>query len=185
MMKFSQTNNHLCLYKTILKNENPVLLLYIHCFTYSLLCIKMKNHLKCAECVHHDHSCVDISWESLNHTQNQLKSDLSAVKKSLTQALVKVTRLCKTLKCMKNKIFKKVLYLACELTDNNDDVFDDESSSDFFHFDSLSPDFLKSIIFLPQTAAASLCSSWDLLLVFKLTLRYHILFTWQDSELFH
>ena len=184
-MKFSQTNNHLCLYNTILKDEDPVLSLCIHCFTYSLLCIKMKNHPMCMKCVHHDHSCVGISWESLDHTQNQLKSDLFTVKKSLTQALVKVARLCKTLKCMKNKIFKKVLCLACELTDNNDSVFDDESSFDFFHFNSLPPDFLKSIIFPPQTAAAFLCSSWGLLLVSKLTLRYHILSTWQDSELSH
>ena len=184
-MKFSQTNNHLCLYNTILKDGDPVLSSCIHCFTYSLLCIKMENHLKCTECVHHDHSCVDDSWKSLNHIQNQLKSDLSAAEKSLTQALTKVTRLCKTLKCMKNKVFEKVLCLAYELTDNNDSVFDDEGSSDFFHFNSLLPDFLKSIIFPPQTAAASSHSSWGLLLVLKLTLRYHILFTWQDSELFH
>ena len=184
-MKSSQTNNCLCLYNTILKDRNPVLSSCIHCFTYSLLCIKMKNHPKCTECVHHDHLCVGISWKSLNHTQNQLKSDLSTVKKSLTQVLVKVTRLCKTLKCTKDKVSEKALCLACELTDNNDGVFDDEGSSDSFHFNSLPPDFLKSIIFPPQTAAASLCSSWGLLLVPKLTLRYHILFTWQDSELFH
>ena len=144
-MKFSQTNNHLCLYNTILKNGDSVLSSCIHCSTYSLLCIKMKNHPKCAECVHCDHSCVGVLWESLNYTQNQLKSDLSAVKKSLTQALVKVTRLCKTLKCTKDKVSEKALYLAHELTDNNDDVFDDESSSDSFHFDSLPPDFLKSV----------------------------------------
>ena len=119
----------------------------------------MENHLKCAECVHCDHSCVDISWKSLDHTQNQLKSDLSAAKKSLTQALVKVTRLCKTLKCTKNKISEKALCLACELTDNNDDVFDDEGSSDFFYFNSLLSGFLKSIISLSQTAAASSHSS--------------------------
>ena len=184
-MKSSQTNNHLCLYNTILKDKDPVLSLCIHCFTYLLLSIKMENHLKCVKFVHCDHSCVDISWKSLNHTQNQLKSDLFVTEKSLTQALAKVTRLCKTLKCMKNKIFKKVLCLACELTDDNDGVFEDESSSDSFHFNSLPSAFLKSIIFPSQTAATSSCSSWGLLLVSKLTLRYHILFTWQDSELSH
>ena len=177
-MKFSQTNNCLCLYNTILKDGDPVLSLCIHCSTYLLLCIKMENHPKCAECVHHGHPCVDISWESLNHTWNQLKSDLSTAEKSLTQALAKVARLCKTLKCMKDKVSKKVLCLACELTDNNDGVSGDENSSDSFHFNSLLPGFLKSIISPPQTAAVSSHSSWGLLLVSKLTLRYHILFTW-------
>ena len=158
-MKSSQTNNCLHLYNTILKDGDPVLSLCIHCSTYSLLCIKMENHPKCAKCVHHGRPCVGVLWESLDHTQNQLKSDLSTAKESLTQALAKVTRLCKTLKRMKDKVSEKALCLACELTDNNDSVSGDESPSGSFHFDSLPPGFLKSIISPPQTAAASLHSS--------------------------
>ena len=47
---------------------------------------------------------------------------------------------------MKDKISEKVLCLAHELTDNNDSVSDDEGSSGSFHFNSLPPGFLKSIV---------------------------------------
>ena len=47
---------------------------------------------------------------------------------------------------MKDKVSEKVLCLACELTDNNNDVSDDEDSSDSFCFDFLLPGFFKSIV---------------------------------------
>ncbi len=89
----------------------------------------MKNHSKCAECVHCDHLCVSVLWESLNYIYNKLKFNLSVAEKELTWALAKVACLCKTLKHIKDKVTEKALCLACELINDNDDVF--KNKNDF------------------------------------------------------
>ena len=45
------------------------------------------DKLKCAECTHRGKSCVLLSWESLNMTQDNLRKDL-AVDKAKRDALV-------------------------------------------------------------------------------------------------
>ncbi len=60
MMKSFKTYNYLHLYQFINKDSDSVLTIYLHCFNLSILCIKMKNHSKCAECVHCDHLCVSV-----------------------------------------------------------------------------------------------------------------------------
>ncbi len=92
--------------------------------------MKMKNHSKCAECVHCDCSCVNVLWESLDCIHNKLKFNLSVAEKELAQALARVTCLYKTLKYMKDKVAEKALCLACKLADNNNDVFRDKNDSD-------------------------------------------------------
>jgi len=52
------------------------------------------------------------------------------VKKELTQTLIKVACLYKTLKYIKNKVTEKTLCLACKLVNDNDDVFRDKNNSD-------------------------------------------------------
>ena len=49
-----------------------------HCFTNLILCIVMKDHNRCAECTHHDKSCVDILWELLDHACAKIQSDIEA-----------------------------------------------------------------------------------------------------------
>ena len=36
------------------------------------------NKLKCAECTYCGKSCVSLSWESLNMTQDNLREDVAA-----------------------------------------------------------------------------------------------------------
>ncbi len=154
-MKSFKTCNHLYLYQFINKDSDSVLTVCLHCFSLSILCIKMKNHSKCAECVHCDCSCVDVLWESLNYTHNKLKFDLSVAEKELTQALARVTHLYKTLKYTKDKVAEKALCLAHELADDNDDVFRDKNNSDSLNL--LFLNFWNDLIFTvfpSQTAEA-------------------------------
>ena len=128
-MKSFKTYNHLYLYQFISKDSNSMLTICLHCFNLSILCIKMKNHSKCAECIHCDCLCISVLWESLNHTHNKLKFNLSVTEKELTQALAKVTCLHKTLKHIKDKVAEKALCLACKLVNNNNSVFRDKNNS--------------------------------------------------------
>ena len=45
------------------------------------------DKLKCAECTHRGKSCVSLSWELLNMTQDNLREDL-AVDEAKRDALV-------------------------------------------------------------------------------------------------
>ncbi len=94
----------------------------------------MKNHSKCAECVHYNCLCINVLWESLNHIHNKLKFNLSVAEKELTQTFARVACLYKTLKYIKDKVTEKMLCLACKLADDNDDVFRDKNNSDSSNF---------------------------------------------------
>ncbi len=158
-MKSFKTCNHLCLYQFISKDNDSVLTACLHCFNLLILYIKIKNHSKCAECVCCDCSCISVLWESLNHTHNKLKFNLSVAEKELTQALAKVTCLHKTLKYIKDKVAEKALCLACKLVNDNDDVFRDKNDSNSSNL--LSSNFwdnLISAVFSSQTAEAFLHS---------------------------
>ncbi len=130
MMKSFKTHNHLYLYQFINKDSDSVLTICLHCFNLLILYIKIKNHSKCAEYVHHSYSCISVLWESLNYIHNKLKFNLSVAEKELTQTFVKVTCLYKTLKYTKDKVTEKTLCLACKLADDNDSVSKDENNSD-------------------------------------------------------
>jgi len=132
-MKSFKTYNYLYLYQFINKDSNSVLTVYLHCFSLSILCIKMKNHSKCAEYVHCDYLCIDVLWKSLNHIHNKLKFNLSVTEKELIQTLAKVVCLHKILKYIKDKVAEKTLCLACKLADNNDDVSEDENNFNFLN----------------------------------------------------
>ena len=67
-------------------------------------------------------------WESLNHTYNKLKFNLSIAEKELTQILAKVACLCKILKYIKDKVAKKTLYFIYKLINDNDDVSEDKNN---------------------------------------------------------
>ncbi len=158
-MKSFKTYNHLYLYQFINKDDDSMLTICLHCFSLSILCIKMKNHSKCAECVCCDCLCISVLWESLNHIHNKLKFNLSVAEKKLTQALAKVACLCKTLKYTKDKVAEKTLCLACELVNDNDSVSEDENDSNSLNL--LFSNFWNDLIsaaFSSQTAEASLHS---------------------------
>ncbi len=60
MMKSIKTHNCLYLYQFINKDSDSVLTVCLHCFNFLILCIKIKNHSKCAECVCCDHLCINV-----------------------------------------------------------------------------------------------------------------------------
>ena len=134
MIKSFKTCNCLCLYQFINKDSDSILIICLHCFSLSILCIKIKNHSKCTECIWWSYSCINVSWESLNYIHNKLKFNLSVAEKELTQILVRVACLYKTLKYIKDKVIKKTLCLACKLADNNDDVLRDKNNSNSLNF---------------------------------------------------
>ena len=144
-MSFSKFRNRLCLYNNIIKNDDSVLVACVNCFLLFRFCIMMKNHPKCAECVRRNRLCVDASWENLDRTRNKLKSNIIVIENELARALIKLTRLKKTLKYIKFKIAEKFACLTQKLIDDNDDVSNDENS--FVFFDNLSPDFWQFFIF--------------------------------------
>jgi len=158
-MKSFKTCNYLCLYQFINKDNDSVLTVCLHCFNFLILCIKIKNHSKCAECVHCDCLCVDVLWKFLDCMHNKLKFNLSVAEKELTWALIRVAHLCKILKYMKDKVAEKTLCLACKLADNNDDVSEDENNSNSSNLLFLNFwDDLISTVFSSWTAEAFLCS---------------------------
>jgi len=156
MMKSSKTRNRLCLYQSISKDGDPVSTACLHCSNLSILCVKMENHPKCAECVRRGRPCVGVSWESLNHTRDKLESNLSVAEEELARALARVACLCKTLKHTKDKVAEKALCLACELADDNDGVSGDEDDPGPSNLSSLNFwDGLISAASPPRTAEAS------------------------------
>jgi len=183
-MKSSKTHNRLRLYQSISKDGDPVSTACLHCSNLSILCMKMENHPKCAECVCRGRPCVGVLWESLDHTRNKLKSNLSVAEEELAQALARVACLRKTLKHTKDKVAEKALCLARELANDNDGVSRDEDDpgpsnllfSNFW-------DGLISAASPPWTAEASSHSwvsySWVLMCFPK----HHTLSIWRGSEL--
>jgi len=83
----------------------------------------MKNHSKCAECIHCNCLCVNVLWKSLNYIHNKLKFNLSVTEKELTQTLARVVHFCKTLKYIKDKVAEKTLCFACKLVNDNNSIF--------------------------------------------------------------
>ncbi len=185
-MKSFKTCNHLCLYQSISKDSDPVSTACLHCFNLSILCMKMENHPKCAECVRRGHPCVSVLWESLDHTHNKLEFDLSVAEKELARALTRVACLHKTLKHTKDKVAEKALCLACELADDNDGVSEDEDdpgpsnllSSNFW-------DGLISAASPPRTAEASSHSWVSYSWVPMCFPKHHTLSIWWGSGLPH
>ena len=178
--------NHLCLFKIILHKEFSFSISCDLCTDIELSCIIMSDHSKCAECVHQDHLCIDLSLNSLESTHIKVEHDLSeALDEQLSQLLTWIVWLCKVLKQTENCINTKVTYLVQELADDNDGTENDTLQMLSQFLDQMSNKFWQSVSSFSQTAATFSHSFWDSLLVPKLTLRYCILFTWQDSELFH
>ena len=163
-----------------------------HCFFNLISCIVMKDHKRCAECTHHDKSCVDLSWESLDHVCAKIQSDIEEMEQEQFHHLTEMNCLTSKLACLW-KIFwqtqdcakQKTLCLTQKLTDDNDGTENEDSQTLSQFLNQMSNDLWQSVSSSSQTAAASLCSSWGFVLVPKLTQRYCILFTWQDSELSH
>ena len=181
--------NHLHLTAIIFQKEVFTLFSCNHCLEIGVLCIVMLNSIKNFKCVKYtccDCSCVSLMLDSLKFTQFKTKFKLfEALNEQLSKLLVKIVWLHKILKQSETCINTKVKCLVQELTDDNNET-ENEAPLEFnFLLNFMSSSFFLNSELPSQTAEASSHSSWDSVWVFKLTLRYCILFTWQDSELFH
>ena len=163
-----------------------------YCASRGVDCFVMEPRPKCDKCTHRGHPCVGVSWESLDRTRLSLQkqisranSDLAAKHAELAALSSKVMRLQKTLDQADHRATEKADCLAAELGSDNDGT-EDEAPPELSQFvDSLSPSFWDSIVSPPQNVEASSHSSWGFPWVPKLTLRYHILSTWQGSGVSH
>ena len=141
---------------------------------------------------HHGCPCVGISLESLNCVHKKLEFNLKAVIKEHAEHSAAVARLnaklSHLLKEMKqSRIFStlKAHCVASKLDDDNDETENETPSIVSQPNNAVLWSFLDFLLSSPQNIEASLHSSWGFAWVLKLILRYHILFTWQDSELPH
>jgi len=143
-MPSHKQHNCLHLAKTIVTFNFTSLIACDHCSAALSSCIIMTGHAKCSECTHHDHSCVLISLDFLNHAHLQLKSELKmtmneCVKQAerLFKLNAKVLRLFKTLKQNESCTVVKVRCVAFKLSNDNNRTEDEKNS-----FNSSNLDFL-------------------------------------------
>ena len=120
-------DNRLCAAKEITISGSSSDLVCVYCFNHSILCVMMKSHFKCAECTHQDHSCVSVTWESLNRVCNKLKSKIlqaeegqARLLKEQSHLFVKLSQLHKTLCQTQDCAKQKTLCLLKEMGNDND-----------------------------------------------------------------
>ena len=184
--------NCLALFKHISIHESSSLISCDHCLFLDIDCVVMADHSKCAVCTHCGCPCIGISLELLNHTHKKLESDLKAVIKecaehsaAVVRLDVKLSRLLKQMKQNKTISTLKACCVASELGDDSNGTENKVLSIASKSNDALLSSFIDFLLSFSQNIEAFSHSSWGFVWVPKLTLRYHILFTWQDSELPH
>ena len=188
--------NHLALSKHITIHESPFPIFCNHCFSFNIVCIVMlnppKNSSKCAAYTCCGCLCVGISLKSLNCAYKKLESNLKAVIKECAEHSAAVARLnaklSRLLKEMKQSRIISTLKARCvasKLGDDNDGTENETPPIASQSNNVVLQSFLDFLLSPPQNIEASSHSSWGFAWVPKLILRYHILFTWQDSELSH
>ena len=187
---FNCHNNHLHLSFEIKLQSSSSEFQCNHYFFNLISCIIMKGHRRCAECIHHDKSCVDLSWKLLDHVCVKIQSDIEETEQEQSHHLAemncltfKLTHLQKIFQQTQDCVKQKILCLAQKLADDNDGTENEDSQTLSQFLNQMFNDLWQSVSSSSQTAAVSSHSSWDFILIFKLTQRYCILFTWQDSEL--
>jgi len=155
-----------------------------YCYSLRLSCFIMKSHLKCNKCTQHDHSCVAVSWESLDRTHLQLWKEISTANAELSVLTFKIVRLQKTLDQANRCALQKADCLAVELDSDNDETEDENNPQTLSHFvNSMSSSFWDSIS-LSQSVKALSHSSWGFVVVLMCFQRYCILFIWWGSGFF-
>jgi len=165
----SKSSSHLALAKTILQFG---IIPSIACECCSLtfkVCICMKGCSKCAECICCDHPCVSVSLKSLNCVHKKLKSQLNKAKAEhaaqlniLQRLNLKILCLCTTIRQNKLCAVQKAQCVAAKLDSNNDEITNDETSSEPANFDfllqAMSFSFFNNLELSSQTAEVFLHS---------------------------
>ena len=94
------------------------------CFSSDLDCYKMSEDfkLKYSECAHHDHLCIAVSWDLIDHTKVKLQFKIVFNEAEQNCLLNKLTELCthiihkrKVLKQTMQHFYKQMNCLVCEM----------------------------------------------------------------------
>ena len=193
-------NNCLCTAKKINALGHLSVVFCQFCFDHNNLCVVMDDYKKCAHCTCCGHPCVSVLWDSLDRARDKLKSDIQKVETNQSWILAeqtwilteqtcvaaKLDRLRKTLRQTKDRAKVKTLCLLQELSNDEEAVKNPSAETLSQIFNAMPMEYWQSNPSSPsQNIKASSHSSWGFVLVPKLTLRYHILSTWQGSELSH
>ncbi len=181
-------NNCLCTAKEITVADSSLNIICIYCFNHSILCVMMKSHFKCTECTHQGHSCVSVTWKSLNCVCNKLESKILQTEEEQAHLFTKLSWLRKTLRQTQDCAKQKTLCLLKKMNNDNDgdeETPQPETLSQLF--DNMSNDFWQSnLVTSPsQSAEVFLRNCWGFLWVFMCFQRCCTPFIWWDSELSH
>ncbi len=112
-------NNHLCAAKEITISGSSLNIACVYCSNHSIFCVMMKPHFKCAECTHQGHSCVSVTWESLNCVCDKLKSEILQTEKEQARLFAKLSWICKMLHQTQDRAKQKTLCLLKKMSNNN------------------------------------------------------------------
>ena len=197
----SESDNHHHAAKKINALEHSFMMFCQFCFDHNNLCIVMNDYKKYAHCTCCEHLCISVLWDSLNRACDKLKLDILKVKINQSQILAeqtwilteqthvtaKLDCLHKTLWQTKDHVKVKTLCLLQELSNDEKTVENPLTETLSQIFDAMSVKYWQQSnpSFFPQNIKAFSHSSWGFVWVLKLTLRYCIPSTWQDSELSH
>ncbi len=181
-------NNCLCVVKEIITSGSPLNIVCVYCFNHFILCVMMKPHFKCAECTHQGHSCVSVTWESLNRVHNKLKSKILQTEEEQACLFAKLSWLHKTLRQTQDCAKQKTLCLLKKMNNDNDGDEETPQPETLFQlFDNMSNDFWQSnLVTSPsQSAEVFLCNHWGFSWILMCFQRCCTPFTWWDSGLSH
>jgi len=164
-----KSSSHLALAKTILQFGIISSTACECCSLTFKVCICMKGRSKCTECTCRGRPCVSVFLESLNCVHKKLKSQLNKAKAehaaqlNILQCLnSKILHLCTTIRQNKLRAVQKAQCVAAKLDSDNNEITNDETSSEPANFDSLlqamSLDFFNDLEPPPQTVEVFLHS---------------------------
>ncbi len=180
-------DNCLCAAKEITISDSFLNIVCVYCFNHSICCVMMKSHFKCAECTHQGRSCVSVTWESLNHVHNKLKSKILQTEEEQAHLFAKLSQLHKMLHQTQDRAKQKTLCLLKKMSDNNDDDEETPQPETLFQlFDNMSNNFwqFNLVASSSQSVEVFLCNPWGFLWVFMCFQRCHTSFTWWGSGFF-
>jgi hypothetical protein len=88
-----------------------------------------KSRLKCSKCTHLGRACINLSWTSLDKTQEEYQKKVDKDKKALAKIMARLIRNKKILQQAEERAQKKLLCLASELRNDRKEV--DAVAKDF------------------------------------------------------
>jgi hypothetical protein len=133
-----------------------------HClcllFQSLYLCVMMKSHFKCAECTCQGILCVSVTWKSLNHVHNKLKSEILQTEEEQACLFTKLSWLHKTLCQTQDCAKQKTLCLLKKISNNNDGDEETPQPETLFQLLITCQTTFDSLILLPSSLKVLKCS---------------------------